>query len=328
MKKISILITIIVLLSLFSCKNSESNLDNKDSKSVSNDKISASVTKKESPSVLISKPVNNEDYSDFNRTHGGLLYKFHRTNDGATLTPKDVVEIKMNYFLNDSLLFTSQDYPRKFNMPVENSVFEGDLYEGLAMMHVGDSASFVIRADSTYMKLWKKAAVGIKNTDVIRFDISVVSREDRDAFTQRVYAKKREQAEQSRADLQVYLNDNEIVEKPRPSGLIIQTIIEGYGAKASSGDVVKIHYTAELIDGTFYRSTRRENVPETLYLANFPSYHPRGLSEALHQMREGEIAKVIIPSHLAFGQKDVYNLPPFANFVYDVEVVEVIKNNN
>ena len=65
----------------------------------------------------------------------------------------------------------------------------------------------------------------------------------------------------------------------------------------------------------------------TLTLSGLPEGYPRGLDEALHQMREGEIAKVIIPSHLAFGQQEVYNLPPFSNFVYEIEVLEVIKNN-
>lgn len=277
--------------------------------------------------VVPQRPTNDEDYSDFMRTTNGLLYKFHRTNQGATLTPNDVAEIKMNYFQNDSLLFTSQAYPRKFNMPIETSVFKGDLYEGLAMMHVGDSASFVTRADSTYIKLWKNSATGIKNTDVIRFDISIISKEDRKVFSQRVYEKKRAQAEQSRNNLQIYLHDNDIVEKPRPSGLIIQTIIEGYGAKATSGDLVKIHYTAELIDGTPYQSTRVNNEPVTLTLSGLPQGYPRGLDEALHQMREGEIAKIIIPSHLAFGQQEIQNLPPFANFVYEVEMLKVEKNN-
>lgn len=315
---------VFILFVLISCDNNNASKVDvkkeslKEQKSTSSDKAEFNIS---------FKPTNNENYSDFIKSPNGLLYKFHRSNPGVTLTPKDVVEIEMDYFLNDSLLFTSSSYHRRFDMPVELSVFKGDLYEGLSMMRVGDSASFVMRADSTYIKLWKKSAVGIKNTDVIRFDISILSKEDRNAFSQRVYAKKRAQAEQSRSDLQIYLHDNGIVDKPRPSGLIIQRIIEGYGAKATSGDLVKIHYTAELIDGTPYKSTRINNVPVTLTLSGLPADYPRGLDEALHQMREGEIAKIIIPSHLAFGQQEIQDLPPFANFVYEVEMLEVVKNN-
>ena len=322
MKK-SLVLTVLSLFVFLSC-------DDNANKS----KIDAQVKKNEplylsekTTSSVLSKPVNDEDYSDFMRTPNGLLYKFYVINEGVTLTNDDVVEIRMNYFLNDSLLFSSQNFPKRFDMPVESSVFKGDLYEGLSMMHVGDSASFVVRADSTYIKLWKKPAIGVDANDVVRFDIAIVSKEDRDVFSQRVYAKKRAQAEASRNDLQVYLHDNNIVEKPRPSGLIVETIIEGYGEKATSGDVVRVHYTAELLDGTLYKSTRSNNIPEILSLRDFPNTHPRGLSEAIHQMREGEVAKVIIPSHLAFGQQEVYNLPPFANFVYEIELLEIMKIN-
>ena len=68
---------------------------------------------------------------------------------------------------------------------------KGDFYEGILMMHPGDSASFVVRADSTYIKLWKLPANNIKPSDVVRFDISIVSKEDRVAFGQKLYEKKK-----------------------------------------------------------------------------------------------------------------------------------------
>lgn len=315
------------LLALFSCDEGNKAVNGDEGNKAKDKAFKTTMSEKGQLSVLLSKPVNDENYSDFNRSPNGLLYKFHRVNEGETLTKNDVVEIRMDYFFNDSLLFSSRSFPKRFDMPVESSVFKGDFYEGLSMMHVGDSASFVVRADSTYRCMWKKSSSGVKETDVVRFDVGIVSKEDRTVFSQRIYAKKRAQAEQSRSDLQVYLHDNGIVEKPRPSGLIIVPIVPGYGAKATSGDMVKIHFNAELIDGTPYKSTRETNIPVTLTLSGLPEGYPRGLDEALHQMREGEIAKVIIPSHLAFGQQEVYNLPPFSNFVYEIEVLEVIKNN-
>lgn len=271
------------------------------------------------------RPTNDENYSDFKKNNNGLLYKFHRDVAGATLTTKDVIEIEMNYFLNDSLLFTSSSYPKQFKVPVENSIFKGDFYEGILMMSVGDSASFVVRADSTYRKLWKQSSAGVKPEDVVRFDISILAKEDRDAFSKKLYEKKKSQADQSRADLQVYLHDNDIVERPRPSGLIMVPIIQGYGPKAKGGDKVKIHYTATLINGAPYKSTRTNNVPEIVTLSSLGREHPRGLDEALHQMRVGDVKKFIIPSHLAFGQEERPGLPPFANFVYEVELLEIIE---
>ena len=123
----SLVLTVLFLFVFLSC-------DDNANKS----KIDAQVKKNEplylsekTTSSVLSKPVNDEDYSDFMRTPNGLLYKFYVINEGVTLTNDDVVEIRMNYFLNDSLLFSSQNFPKRFDMPVESSVFKGDFYEGI-----------------------------------------------------------------------------------------------------------------------------------------------------------------------------------------------------
>ena len=277
--------------------------------------------------AILYRPSNDQDYSSFKKSKTGLLYKFHRQNsDKQLLTVDDVVEIEMNYFLNDSLLFASSAYPKQFQMPIENSVFKGDLYEGLLMMHVGDSASFVVRADSTYLKLWEQTLpASVKSTDKVRFDIGIQKSEKRAEFSKRVYEKKKAQSDKSRNDLLIYLNDNQIVQQPRPSGLIMIPIIKGYGQKAKSGDKVMVHYVATLLDGTPYISTRSANAPVELTIGNLGKDIPRGIDEALHQMREGDVTKFIVPAHLAFGQEEKPGLPPFANFIYEIELIEIVK---
>ncbi len=340
MRKFSILVILLISLNVFvSCQNTDTKNNN-----VKNNSINVTNTreiKEEKPKqelknnnqtqtinnagAAMSKPTNDENYDSFTRSKTGLLYKFHRINAGPTVTVNDVIEIEMDYFFNDSLMFTSSSYPKQFKVPVEKSVFKGDFYEGIAMMHVGDSASFVVRADSTFIKLWKKSHRGVKVDDVVRFDISILSKEDRNEFSKKLYEKKKAQADKSRGDLEVYLHDNDIVERPRPSGLIVIPVIQGYGPKATSGNKVKVHYTATLLDGRPYKSTRTNNVPEILTLSAIGADHPRGFDEALHQMRVGDVKKFIIPSHLAFGQEERQGLPPFANFIYEVELLEIIE---
>lgn len=337
MRKISILSILLISLHVFvSCQNTNTKNTTTVGTSTNTKEIKNDQPKQESKdnnkAQVISnignvtvKPINDENYSDFIRANTGLLYKFHRSNSGNTVTVNDVIEIEMDYFLNDSLMFSSSSYPKQFKVPVERSVFKGDFYEGIAMMHVGDSASFVVRADSTFIKLWKKSPKDVNANDVVRFDISILSKEDRNEFSKKLYEKKKAQADKSRSDLEVYLHDNDIVERPRPSGLIVIPQIQGYGPKATSGDKVKVHYTATLIDGRPYKSTRTNNVPEILTLSALGAEHPRGFDEALHQMHVGDVKKFIIPSHLAFGQEERQGLPPFANFVYEVELLEIIK---
>lgn len=275
--------------------------------------------------AVIYNPTNDEDYSDFKKTSTGMLYKFHRQgNTGELLTENDVVELEMNYYLNKRMLFTTSSYPKNFKMPIENSKFDGDLYEGLKMMRVGDSASFVVSAAPTFSLMMKqKPPQTLRDGDVIRFDIGIRSKENRDDFNKRVNDKMKSLSEASRNEFMIYVHDNDIVQQPMESGLIVIPIQDGYGEKAAPGDVLTVHYTATQLDGTPYKSTKNDNAPAVWTIGRLSKDVPRGVEDALLQMNEGSVTRVLVPSHLAFGQNAVDGLPAFANLIYEIELIDI-----
>ncbi len=97
----------------------------------------------------------------------------------------------------------------------------------------------------------------------------------------------------------------------------------GQGIKAISGDVVKINYKVNLINGVDCYSSKDDG---PLEFATDKADVINGLEEAILLMREGDKAKVIIPSHLAYGllgyEKKV---PKRATLIYDIEVLKVMK---
>ncbi len=209
-------------------------------------------------------------------------------------------------------------------MPVEESKFVGDLYEGLKMMRVGDSASFVVPAAQTFSLMMKqKPPQTLKDGDVIRFDIGIRSKEDREVFNKRFYDKMESLAEASRNEFMVYLHDNDITQKPMASGLIAIPVQEGYGETAGPGDALTVHYTATQLDGTLYKSTRNNNAPVVWTIGRLDEDIPRGIDEALLRMNEGSVMKFIIPYHLAFDHKPFDGLPAFANLVYEIEIIDI-----
>ena len=55
-------------------------------------------------------------------------------------------------------------------------------------------------------------------------------------------------------------------------------------------------------------------------------HNESGLHEAIKKMRAGDKAKVILPSHLAFGVAgDFDKIPTRSSVVYDIELVRVNK---
>lgn len=98
------------------------------------------------------------------------------------------------------------------------------------------------------------------------------------------------------------------------------------GIAIESGDMVDLEYTLELLDGTPISKT--ENGETEMVIVDKDNVES-GLHEALKYLHLGDKAKVIIPSHLAFGLTgDQDKIPGFSTLVYDIHIVEVSVNED
>lgn len=96
---------------------------------------------------------------------------------------------------------------------------------------------------------------------------------------------------------------------------------DGNGKKAKEGMVATIDYTIELLNGTECYSSRNDQ-PKSFIIGqgNVES----GLHKIMPYLQEGDRAKVIIPSQLAYGLAgDRKEIPPKSTLVYDLHVLEL-----
>jgi len=109
------------------------------------------------------------------------------------------------------------------------------------------------------------------------------------------------------------------------TGLYLQDLTVGTGATAGVGDVVTVHYTGWLPDGTMFESTRDE--PGEPPLQPFPLAEGlviKGWDEGLLGMKVGGKRKLVIPPELAYGRGGRGRaVPPLATLIFDVELVRV-----
>ena len=93
--------------------------------------------------------------------------------------------------------------------------------------------------------------------------------------------------------------------KERPttteSGLQYEVIEPGEGPAPEPGDVVSIHYSATLEDGTEIDDTYERGEPAAFVLGK--GIVIPGWDEGVALMHEGEKAKLVIPPELAFGDQ-------------------------
>jgi len=93
-------------------------------------------------------------------------------------------------------------------------------------------------------------------------------------------------------------------------------------------DSLYIKYTGSFLDGRVF--------DENMYGIVYKSYDNsfiEGFEEALGYMREGTVARAVIPYYLAYGEQgyrhsryQVILIPPYTSLVFDIELVRHVKN--
>ena len=103
--------------------------------------------------------------------------------------------------------------------------------------------------------------------------------------------------------------------------LKIEIIKSGVGEEAKDGDVVKVHYTGTFEDGVVFDSSldRREPFEFTLGAGMVI----KGWDLGVAGMLVGEQRKLYIPYELAYGEHGYGPIPPKANLIFNVELLDV-----
>lgn len=103
------------------------------------------------------------------------------------------------------------------------------------------------------------------------------------------------------------------------SGLQYLVVIEGNGDLPKDGDLVTVHYTGTLLNGTEFDSSIKRGAP-----AEFPmnAVIP-GWTELLKLMKVGTKVKAWIPSDLAYGPRGRQVIPGNSLLVFEMELLGV-----
>lgn len=102
----------------------------------------------------------------------------------------------------------------------------------------------------------------------------------------------------------------------------VEVLATGDGAAIEPGATAITHYTGTLLDGTKFDSSRDRGQPFPVPVG--AGRVIPGWDAALLRMRQGDRWKVTIPWQLAYGaQGQPPTIPPKANLVFDMEVMDV-----
>ena len=107
------------------------------------------------------------------------------------------------------------------------------------------------------------------------------------------------------------------------SGIKYKISKKGTGDNAKTNDLLSVHYSLQLIDGSEIDSSFTRGAP--IEFTCGVGEVIKGWDEAMQLLNKGSKARLVIPSELGYGSMGAGNgaIPPNATLIFDVELVDI-----
>ena len=275
----------------------------------------------------------------YTKSENGLYYKFIGERALENPQPKmgDLLVGEATIRLEDSVLMSNVGNPQRLFFVTEDQ-FVGDINSGFLMMHTGEEASFAVPAD-TVAKFMPMPDFYVENSGLyIYYDFkleSIISKETIDQEREEALLRIEEMKNKEQDYINGYLTANNIKVKPTASGLYIVSLKKGNGAKVEAGKTLKTNYKGSFVDGRIFDTNIEEDAKASGNYNPQRPYEPMeyvhgqmsliaGWDEAVSGMRAGDKVRVVMPSHMAYGEHGSNPvIPPYAPLVFEIEVLSV-----
>ncbi|MEI6487582.1 MAG: FKBP-type peptidyl-prolyl cis-trans isomerase [Bacteroidota bacterium] len=234
------------------------------------------------------------------KTASGLKYIMFERKDGLPCAGAKATVHYSGFFKDGKMFDSSVERGKPFTVKVgANQVIKG-WDEGLALLHKGEKAKFIIPYDLAY---GEKGYGPIPAKADLIFDVEIVD------VTPVV------------APLKYDITGKE--EKTTQSGIKYYVINKSNNpVKAEAGKTVKVHYSGYLADGKMFDSSVERGDPIEFPLGKGQVIP--GWEEGIALMNIGDKIRLVIPYFLAYGEQGrAPVIPPKADLTFDVELIDV-----
>jgi FKBP-type peptidyl-prolyl cis-trans isomerase FkpA len=276
---------------------------------------------------------------DFKKTKSGMPYKLYSDKKGPRLHTGDFAKIHYTVSITnngkDSVLQSTRQQGAPYYMPVNSELSQPyDISEVIPMLGKGDSVVVVQSVDTflrrspagapPFFRKGGKLTTTLKVLDIFPNEQAARAdeRKDRDEHFRNDKSVQTQLAQDVNT-LQGYFQQKGIQVQKTPSGAFVETLSAGTGPKVQAGDNVDVFYTGRTMNGKAFDSNTDTSFKHTqaLPVKVGEGQTMRGFEEGLAMLREGEKARIYIPSPLAYGAQGVpqIGIGPNSILIFDVE---------
>jgi len=270
--------------------------------------------------LLAASSCKRESYST---NENGLKYRIIRKEDKKQIQLNDIVQLNLTYSdMRDSVLYDSRVIGDSFILKVSTPSFVGGFEEGLLLLGEGDSAEFLLSADSVFQKQFQQPrppyiALGA----MLKFKVGIRKVMSEKEFSEKIRREYAEQQQDQIRAIEGYLVQNSITAQPSSPGVYFIILKEGSGRIPVYGDSVELKYSGKTLNGRIFDSSNKAGKNLTYKIGS--GGYLEAWERAITTMKTGTLARLILTSDNAFRKSTKAPVPPDTPVVFDIELLRI-----
>jgi len=249
---------------------------------------------------------------DFQTTESGVYYSMDQLGTGDHPAENSIVIMNYKGYTLDGNVFDSS-YDREEPLEISLQRVISGWTEVGQLLQPGGKGTFILPSAIAYGE--RGSGKDIPANTVLVFEMELL-----DHYKPEDKEKRRIEKEQK--TILTYLAENNLTAQKTESGIHYIIGNEGTGVHPKAEDIVKVHYTGTLLDGTVFDSSIERGEP-----IEFPlDAVIKGWTEGIPLFSKGGKGKLLIPSHLAYGSnpRPGGKIKPNDVLVFEVELLDII----
>ena len=265
--------------------------------------------------------------TDYDVTPNGLHYRMVVTGEGKKPVIGDRMTLHLSYEnAQGQELYNSRILGDDFILELTAPTFRGGIEEGFSMMGEGDSAHFLVPADSMFIRTFNMPIpTTVKSGEQLLFKVKMKSIVSSVEYKSRQRALADSVATADAIAMAQYMTRNNIISEPVRPGVYLIAFEAGRGEAPVAGDSVEVEYTATFLDGSVFDASSRSGTSLKYILGD--GTRLKVWDEAISTMRPGAVSRLVLASAEAFGSRGYGPVPPNTPVVYDIKLLRIVRNS-